>query len=213
MMKKTISFLLILLIFAVIFLILNFISCLQVRKRLKELGEEVGPFTPLDIFRYSGMFQAIQDSAAATEYIAEFEGFENAMFNGRTDKLAAQFADFRSGGIFVWLFGMGRGSQEVIIEMDLFEVLFYYGVFGFAAMLWLYGKLAIAFFRGLFSKFSMTAFALFIGLGITVGYLVIAGHVLFSVTSGFYLSFALVYSRVLFADRPEEILLWKKQTV
>ena len=207
------DFVLILAIFFVIFLILNLISSLQVRRRLMEMGEDVGPFRIGDIFNYSGTYQAIQDSAAATEIIAANEGLENAMFNGRTVKLADQFAKFRSGGLLVWLFGLGRGSQEVIIEMDLFEVLFYYGVFGFAAMLWLYVKLGVAFFRGLFSKYSITAFAAFIGLGITVGYLIIAGHVLFSVTSGFYLSFALVYSRVLFADRPEEILLWKKQMV
>lgn len=203
----------ILIIFAVIFIALNLASCLQIRKALKEMGQDVGSFKLRDIFGYSGTYQAIQESAEATMIIAENEGFENAMFNGRTDKLAAQLAQFKSGGILVWLFGMGRGSQEVIIEMDLFEVLFYYGFFGFAAMLWLYVKLAIDFFCGLFKKFSITAFASFIGLGLTVGYLVIAGHVLFSVTSGFYLSFALVYSRVLFADRPEEILLWKKQTV
>ena len=59
----------------------------------------------------------------------------------------------------------------------------------------------------------MTSFALLIGLGLAVGYLIIAGHVLFSVTSGFYLSFTIIYSRVYFADRPEEILLWRKQMV
>ena len=207
------DFLLILVFFAVIFILLNLASSLQIRKKLREMGEEIGPFRIRDIFAYSGAYQAIQESAEATVIIAENEGFENAMFNGRTDKLAAAFAQFRSGGVLVWLFGLGRGSQEVIIEMDIFEVLCYYGVFGFAAMLWLYVKLGIDFVRELFKKFSMTAFASFIGLGLTVGYLLIAGHVLFSVTSGFYLSFALLYSRVLFAGRPEEILIWKKQTL
>ena len=205
------DFLLIVLIFLVIFLLINVFSCMQVRKQMKELGEEVGPFRLLDIFRYSGFFQAIFDSANATELIAENEGFENAMFNGRTVKLAEQFAQYRSGGVLTWLFGMGRGSQQVIIEMDLFEVLFYYGVFGFVCMLWLYVKLAVAFFRSFFKRFDVTAFAAFIGLGLTVGYLIIAGHVLFSVTSGFYLAFALLYSRVYFADRPEDILLWKRK--
>ena len=94
-----------------------------------------------------------------------------------------------------------------------YAAVFYYGVFGFAAMLWLYVKLGAAFLRGLFRKFSITSFAAFIALGVTVGYLIIAGHVLFSVTSGFYLSFTLLYSRVVFADRPEDILLWKKQNI
>ncbi len=202
------DFLRILGIFLVIFLILNLISCFQVRRQLAEMGE-AEPFRLSDIFKY-GTLQAILQSANATELIAENEGLENAMFNGRTVKLAEQLAQYRSGGVFVWIFGMGRGSQKVIIEMDLFEVLLYYGIFGFVAMLWLYVKLGIGFFKKCFRRFDVTAFALFIGLGLAVGYLIIAGHVLFSVTSGFYLSFALLYSRVFFADRPEEILLWKE---
>ena len=205
------DFLFIVLIFLVIFLLLNLFSCLQVRKQIAEMGEPIGPFRISDILRYSGFFQAIQDSASATEIIAENEGFENAMFNGRQVKLAEQFGQFRSGGLFVWLFGLGRGSQEVIIEMDLFEVLCYYGVFGLVAMLWLYVKLGFEFLKNFFKKFDLTAFALLIGIGLTVGYLVIAGHVLFSVTSGFYFAFGLVYSRVYFARRPEDILLWKQK--
>ena len=205
------DFLRVLAIFLVIFLLLNVISCIQVRKQLAAQGE-AEPFRLIDIFKY-GTLQAIMESAYATELIAENEGLENAMFNGRHIKLAEQFAQYKSGGFLVWLFGLGRGSQKVIIEMDLFEVLFYYGAFGFAAMLWLFVKLAVDFFKKCFRDFDVTSFALFIGLGLAVGYLIIAGHVLFSVTSGFYLSFTLVYSRVYFADRPEEILLWKKQMV
>ena len=205
------DFALILLIFLVIFILLNLVSSLQVRKKLIEMGETVAPFRIMDIFRDSAHIQAITDSAMATEIIAENEGIENAMLNGRQVKLAEQFAQYRAGGILVWLFGLGRGSQAVIIEMDLFEVLFYYGIFGFVAMIWLYVKLAISFFRGLFRKFDITSFAVFIGIGLTVGYLVIAGHVLFSVTSGFYLAFLLLYSRVYFAERPEDILLWKQK--
>ncbi len=204
------DFALILLIAFVIFMLLNLVSTLQVRKKLVEMGETIAPFRILDIFRDSAHIQAITDSAQATEIIAENEGLENAVLNGRQVKLAEQFAEYRAGGILVWLFGLGRGSQEVIIEMDLFEVLFYYGVFGFIAMLWLYVKLAISFFRGFFRKFDVVSFAAFIGIGLTVGYLVIAGHVLFSVTSGFYLAFLLLYTRIYFAERPEDVLLWKK---
>ena len=198
-------------IFLAIFLVLNLISCFQVRSQLAKEGE-LEPFRLSDIFKY-GTLQAILESANATELIAENEGFENAMFNGRHIKLAEQFAQYRSGGILVWLFGLGRGSQKVIIEMDLFEVFCYYGIFGFAVMLWLLVKLAVEFFKSFVRRFDLTAFALLLSLGLTVGYLVIAGHVLFSVTSGFYFSFTIVYSRVWFADRPEEILLWKKQSV
>ena len=198
-------------IFLAIFLVLNLISCFQVRSQFAKEGE-LEPFRLSDIFKY-GTLQAILESANATELIAENEGLENAMFNGRHIKLAEQFAQYRSGGILVWLFGLGRGSQKVIIEMDLFEVFCYYGIFGYAVMLWLLVKLAVEFFKIFVRRFDLTAFALLLSLGLTVGYLVIAGHVLFSVTSGFYFSFTIVYSRVWFADRPEEILLWKKQSV
>lgn len=198
-------------IFLVIFLVLNVISCFQVRSQLAKEGE-LEPFRISDIFKY-GTLQAILESANATELIAENEGFENAMFNGRHIKLAEQFAQYRSGGVLVWLFGLGRGSQKVIIEMDLFEVFCYYGIFGFAVMLWLFFKLGIEFFKRFLRKFDLTAFALLLSIGLVVGYLIIAGHVLFSVTSGFYFGFAIIYSRVWFAERPEEILLWGKQTV
>ncbi len=201
------DFLRILGVFFVIFLLLNVISCVQVRSQLAEMGK-AEPFRLSDIFRY-GTLQAILQSVNATELIAENEGLENAMFNGRTVKLAEQFAQYRNGGVLIWLFGLGRGSQKVIVEMDLFEVFLYYGVFGLIAMLWLYVKLAVAFFKKCFRRFNVTNFALLIALALTVGYLIIAGHVLFSVTSGFYLSFALVYSRVWFAERPEETPLWK----
>ena len=198
-------------LFLAIFLVLNLISCFQVRSQLAKEGE-LEPFRLSDIFKY-GTLQAILESANATELIAENEGLENAMFNGRHIKLAEQFAQFRSGGLLVWLFGLGRGSQKVIIEMDLFEVLFYYGAFGFAVMLWLFIRLGIEFFKSFAKKYDIMAFALFLSLGLCVGYLIIAGHVLFSVTSGFYFCFTIIYSRVWFAERPEEILLWKKQTV
>ena len=197
-------------LFLAIFLVLNLISCFQVRSQLAKEGE-LEPFRLSDIFKY-GTLQAILESANATELIAENEGLENAMFNGRHIKLAEQFAQFRSGGLLVWLFGLGRGSQKVIIEMDLFEVLFYYGAFSFAVMLWLFIRLGIEFFKSFAKKYDIMAFALFLSLGLCVGYLIIAGHVLFSVTSGFYFCFTVIYSRVWFADRPEEILLWKNQT-
>ena len=91
-------------------------------------------------------------------------------------------------------------------------MLFYYGAFGFAVMLWLFIRLGIEFFRSFAKKYDIMAFALFLSLGLCVGYLIIAGHVLFSVTSGFYFCFTVIYSRVWFAERPEEILLWKNQT-
>lgn len=196
------------LLICLVLLILTFLAYFDARNKLPPA--EVAPFHFFRIIRESEFLKIILESLGATEIIAEEDGAAMVMLSGRQIKLAEQFAQFRSGGVLVWLFGLGRGSQEVIIEMDLFEVLFYYGIFGFAAMLWLYFKVAVSFLVNLFKKFEVRSFAAFIGLGMIVGYLTVAGHVLFSVTSGFYLIFAITYSRVLFADRPEDIRLWKK---
>ncbi|MBE6913746.1 MAG: hypothetical protein E7472_02275 [Ruminococcaceae bacterium] len=195
-------------IICLILLLLTFISYFDAQAKLP--AAEKTPFNFLRIIRESEFLKIITDSLGATEVIAEQDGAAMAVLSGRQHKLADQLRQFREGGIVVWLFGLGRGSQEVIVEMDLFEVLFYYGVFGFAAMMWLYFKLAIAFFANFFKKFDVRAFAAFIALGMIVGYLTVAGHVLFSVTSGFYLAFTIAYSRVCFAESAGDILLWKK---
>ena len=158
-----------------------------------------------------GLFETIQTSFGITGTLAENEGAEMALLSGRGDKLRAHIADFRSGGILVWLFGLGRGSREAILEMDVLEVLFYYGIFGFVTMLWLYVRLAFQFFRDLFRRCDEIAFAAFAALGLVFGYLFIAGHVLFTVTSGFYFSLMILYSRVHFAARKQDILLWKER--
>ncbi len=166
-------------------------------------------FLLLNIVTGFQLMAVVNDSLAATDILADTEGAGSAMLHGRGAKFALQFEMFKAGGIFVWLFGLGRGSLEVIMEMDLFEVLFYYGIFGFAAMMWLYLKLAIQFFIGFFKKFDLTSIALFTALGLCAGYLTIAGHVLFSVTSGFYFALTIVYSRLYFAKDDKSVLLWK----
>lgn len=155
------------------------------------------------------LWESILVSLGITQELWEDEGVETALFSGRLIKFADQFADYRSGGIPVWLFGMGRGSQAEIIEMDVFEVWFYYGVLGMVTFLWLYLKSAVDFFKGLFRRhFDAMCLALFLSIGMCAGYLIIAGHVLFSVTSGFYFIFAIAYSRAYFAHGSGDAALW-----
>ena len=92
--------------------------------------------------------------------------------------------------------------------MDVFEVLFYYGLVGAVFMLWPYLKLGIGYLVRFFKHCTMLSFAVLISLGLCAGYLVIAGHVLFSVTSGLYFSFMLLYGRLLFSQdyRHEEVI-------
>jgi hypothetical protein len=206
-LRPLLAIVLILAVSFCVLLLLTVLSYLHLL-RLAATDETIEVPTFRDAF-LSGFLFSIGQSAEATMIIAEDEGAANALFNGRQFKLAEQLVQFRQGGIPVWLFGMGRGSQEVVVEIDPVEVLFYYGLFGVVAMLWLYGKLGVEFLRKLLRRFDGTGLALFLSLGMTVGYLCFAGHVLFSVTSGFYLAFAILYSRVCFAEKPEDTLLWR----
>lgn len=173
------------------------------------LGAALAVFTFIMLLSASALWYSIVDSFSATGEIAETVGVESAMLNGRSVKLARHLEQFKNGGILVWLFGMGRGSQREVLEMDVFEVLFYYGVAGCAGLLWLYAKVAVEFFRGMLRRPDVITLALFIALGMCAGYLCIAGHVLFSVTSGFYFAFVIVYSRVYFAGEAKGVLLWR----
>lgn len=136
----------------------------------------------------------------APSAVAEDKGLEVAVLSGRSSKLVQQLHRFQWGGPATWLFGIGRSSVEYIIEMDLFEVVIYYGVVGAAAMLWLYVWAAVEFIKSLLKKFDLIGFAFFIALGMTFGYLTLAGHVLFTVTSGQYFVLAIAFSRLYFAD-------------
>lgn len=147
----------------------------------------------------NSVVEDIQKSLDGIADAAE-ESTATVLMSGRQHKLAEAFSEYIHSGFFGYIFGIGRGSQELTIEMDLFEVFFYYGIFGFVAMLWVYFKLGITFVRKFFKSFNLLRFGVFISLGLCAGYLAVAGHVLFSVTSGFYFSFMLVYSQFVFND-------------
>jgi len=155
------------------------------------------------------IWELICVSFGITGSLVETEGAEVAFLSGRLDKLRSIFPDFRNGGILVWLFGLSRGSREVVLEMDLFEVFFYYGLVGCVALLWFYVRLAVQFFISLFRHCDEITFAGFTALGLVFGYLFLAGHVLFTVTSGLYFSLVIVFLRAHTAERKEDVLLWK----
>lgn len=156
------------------------------------------------IVSFDRLVSNIVMSFEAPSVYADTESVEVAVLSGRSDKLAQQFGLFRKGGVLTWLFGIGRSTVSNIIEMDIFEVVIYYGLVGAAAMLWLYVWLAVEFIRSLLKQFDIISFALFIGLGMSFGYLALAGHVLFTVTSGQYFVLAIAFSRLYFAPSAEE---------
>ena len=145
-------------------------------------------------------FAAIRGSIGGVEQYVEVVDMENGLgvetvlFSGRTATLREAFAQFRARLPLSALFGIGRGSQSHIIEMDVFEVLFYYGVLGAAAMLWPYLRRGLPLIPALLRRWSLSALAGLLSLGLAAAYLVLAGHVLFSVTSGFFFAFVIVYA-------------------
>jgi len=175
------------------------------------VGAAAAVFFALMLLSDFALWDSIVSSFSATGEVAKQEGTRAALMSGRQFKLADHFTMFKNGGISVWLFGMGRGSQSEILEMDVLEVLFYYGICGVAAFLFLYAKVAIEFFARFLRRRGTMCTALVLSLAVCSGYLIVAGHVLFSVTSGFYFVFVIVYSRICFADRAEDILLWRQK--
>ena len=143
---------------------------------------------------------SISDSYEATGEFVEMHG-TSAILSGRTGKLVDAFRNWKELLPLSALFGIGRGSQTRVIEMDLCEVFLYYGLLGTVLMLWLYLKHGLLFLRDFFTRFSCTALCCALALGLCVGYLASAGHTLFSVTSGFYFAFVLLYARLFCSER------------
>lgn len=163
------------------------------------------------IFIFMSLFGLIADFGETLRrlrsFMAEDPDMATFVLSGRWEKLQNAFAAYKEGGIFTWLIGIGRGTQRYIIEMDVFEVLFYYGIFGAATMLWLYVKLGMGVLTRFTRRVDAYSLACFISVGLTGAYLLAAGHVLFSVTSGFYFALMLVYSHLYFAGSTEEMKL------
>lgn len=175
-----------------------------VLKRLGYMGILlIAVFLVVTLLSRNSVVEDIQKSIDGIADAAD-ESTATVIMSGRQHKLAEAFGEYIHSGPIGYAFGIGRGSQELTIEMDLFEVFFYYGIFGFIAMLWVYFKLGFSFVGKFFKHFNLVGFGVFLSLGLCAAYLTMAGHVLFSVTSGFYFAFMLVYSRLVFHDQALE---------
>ena len=164
----------------------------------------------LILFIFLSLFGLVKDLIDAWGHFGDawfdYDGDWGKFFSSeRIDKMRDTRAVFVAGGPFAWLFGIGRGTQPFTIEMDVYEVLFYYGTIGALTMLWLYVKLGIGIIRRFIPRRREAyALAAFLSVGLTAAYSVLAGHVLFSVTSGFYFAFMLLYSYLYYAKNKEE---------
>ena len=167
-------------------------------------------FGVMALLSTESIFGEISASFQQTGTVMENEGAATALLSGRHTKLAKAFAMYKEGGLYTWIFGVGRGTQTAIIEMDLFEVVIYYGIFGAVAMLWLYLKLGLEFVWKFFKnirelRYDLMPMAVLVSLGLCAGYLLIAGHILFSVTSGFYFSYMLLFGKITYTEDMERL--------
>ncbi len=164
-------------------------------------------FGALYLISGAGVTKVIVQSIEHTgQHISESQGdVTKVIFSGRQYKLKTAAEQYKASGIKGWLFGIGRGTQDAVIEMDVFEVLFYYGIFGAIAMLWLYVKFGLSFLISFFKKIDLTGACLFVSIGMTTAYLVMAGHILFSTTSGGYFALILLYTKMWYTEKPNQL--------
>ena len=121
---------------------------------------------------------------------------ETAILSGRSTKLIMVWHRFQAALPWSAVVGLGRGTQEVVIEMDVAEMLLYYGIPGGLLMGWTYLKNGVLFLKGLARRLTLPGWCCALALLLCCGYLFIAGHTLFSVTSGFYFALILLYARI-----------------
>lgn len=154
----------------------------------------------LKLFAPTDVSSTITASLEHPDFVAENNGIVNSILSGRQIKLANAVRMWKESLPLSALFGVGRGTQERVIEMDILEVFFYYGILGFGAMLWLYFREGVRLLKNAFRKFDVVGLALLVGIGLCTGYLLIAGHVLFSITSGFWYALVFAYAALYYGE-------------
>lgn len=149
-------------------------------------------------------------SLTHTGTVAEQSGAVNAIFSGRQTKLKNALMQWKEQLPLSALFGIGRGTQEKVIEMDLCEVGLYYGVFGFVTLLWMYFLCGFRLLGRAFRKPEVSLLSVLLSLALAAAFCVLAGHVLFSVTSGFYFALLLACGTLLTAESVESVRIFRK---
>ncbi len=170
----------------------------------------LGTFAIFMFLSLFGLLTSVSEVVERVMMIAEEGDAQVFLLSGRGAKFQAALDLFLQGGPYAWLFGIGRGTQRFIIEMDIFEVLFYYGLTGALTMLWIYVYLGVRLVKNFIKKPDIFGLGCFMAVGLTAGYLIIAGHVLFSVTSGFFFAFMLLISELYYADSKEDMQIFPR---
>lgn len=142
------------------------------------------------------MGRSIYTSFTFTGEYIEATNVETAILSGRSTKMIRTWRRFQAALPWSAVVGLGRGTQEVVVEMDVVEMFLYYGIPGGLLMGWTYLKNGILFLKDLTRRFTLLGWCCTLALLLCFGYLFIAGHTLFSATSGFYFALILLYARV-----------------
>ncbi|MCL2030770.1 MAG: O-antigen ligase family protein [Oscillospiraceae bacterium] len=128
------------------------------------------------------------------EAMGSKESFLGRLLSGRMGLLNYNIREWRGGLPVTWLFGLGRGSRLRVIEMDLSEIFLFYGVLGVICFCWPYARqlwrVAGAFLR----RWDFDGYCAAVSLGAVGSYALLAGHVFFTVTGGFYFALILLYA-------------------
>lgn len=124
---------------------------------------------------------------------------ENFVFNGRTEYLKRQIETYSKLGFMEKTFGMNESSKLVyddgtrcIVERDMYDILFQYGIFGmivyFIPVIFILVKFAIKVFSNFKVECNEKNFIMAISVALSLGISYIAGHVLLAPTVALFLS-------------------------
>lgn len=141
---------------------------------------------------------------------------ENFVFNGRTQYLKKQMEVYSKIGILEKTFGMNESNKLVyedgtrcIVERDMYDILFQYGIFGiivyFIPIIYILIKFAIKVFKDFKNECNEKNYIMALSVALALGISYIAGHVLLAPTVALFLS--VVVSKL---NYEEDVLLIKE---
>lgn len=141
---------------------------------------------------------------------------ENFVFSGRTEYLRKQTEIYNKLGFMEKTFGMNESNKIVyedgtrcIVERDMYDILFQYGIFGiivyFIPVIYILIKFVMKVFKDFKNECNEKNFIMILSVALALGISYIAGHVLLAPTVALFLS--VVVSKL---NYEEDVLLIKE---
>lgn len=114
----------------------------------------------------------IQQSFFKTNNIFDF--INKVIFNDRVSFLVDNFNYFKASNIFNYLLGIGLSNSAIkMVEIDIFDILFRYGIIGFSIFAYIFSKLSFKKLSNI-EKFSLILFVL---ISLTSGHVLLYPNV------------------------------------